>query len=82
MKIDIPEDLKLDQLNLSRYIVENHSNLTKAGLFVGNRYIASRTFSPNQLHKMAIDKLYNEFRSYYELLGWYVLEILTEEKKG
>ena len=82
MKVNIPEDLKLDQVNLARYIVENHSNLTKAGLFVGNRFVASRIFTKDQLHKKAIDKLYNEFRSYYELLGWYVLEILTEEKKG
>jgi|LSQX01.2.fsa_nt_gb hypothetical protein len=82
MKIDIPTDLKLDQMNLARYIVENHSNLTKVGLFIGNKYVASRTFSPNQLHKKAIDKLYREFRSYYELLGWYILEILTEQKKG
>ena len=82
MKIDIPTDLKLDQLNLSRYIVENHSEYTKAGLFVGNRFVASRIFTKDQLHKKAIDKLYNEFRSYYELLGWYILEILTEEKKG
>lgn len=82
MRIDIPEDLKLDQMNLARFIVDHHSEYTKAGLFVGNRFIASRIFTKDQLHKKAIDKLYREFRSYYELLGWYILEILTEEKKG
>ena len=80
MKIDIPEDLKLDQMNLAKYIVIHHSEYTKAGLFVGNRFVASRIFTKDQLHKKAIEKLYNEFRSYYELLGWYILEILTEKE--
>ena len=82
MKVSIPEDLKLDQMNLARFIVDHHSEYTKAGLFIGNRFVASRIFTKDQLHKKAIDKLYREFRSYYELLGWYVLEILTEQKKG
>ena len=82
MKIEIPTDLKLDQMNLARFIVDHHSKYTRAGLFIGNRYIASRIFTKDQLHKKAIEKLYNEFRSYYELLGWYILEILTEEKEG
>lgn len=80
MKIEVPEDLKLDQMNLARFIVDHHSEYTKAGLFIGNRYIASRIFTKDQLREKAIEKLYNEFRSYYELLGFYVLEILTEKE--
>ena len=80
MRIEVPSDLKLDQMNLARFIVDHHSEYTKAGLFIGNRFIASRVFTMDQLHKKAIDMLYNEFRNYYELLGFYVCEILTEKK--
>ena len=82
MKVNIPEDLKLDQMNLAKYIVTHHSKFTRAGLFIGNRYIASRVYTMDQLRQKAIDMLYNEFRNYYELLGFYVCEILTEQKEG